>query len=54
MEDEGKQAELREQPRRAWCAQQISLAQTAVADLQDEASQSSADVAEVRRGLGMT
>jgi len=47
IEDEGKQAETRETPRRQWCSAQIALAQTQVADLQDEASQSSADVAEV-------
>lgn len=47
VEDEGKQAESREEGRRAWCAKQTQLALNQVADLQDEAAQAQADVAEV-------
>jgi len=47
LEEQGRTAENIEKPRAEWCAAQIAAAKNRVADLQDEASQSSADVAEV-------
>lgn len=48
VEEEGKQAEGREEPRRAWCSKQQQEGATNVADLQDESAQATADVAEVQ------
>jgi hypothetical protein len=48
LEEEGKQAEARSEPRRKWCEEQLTAMNGEVADYQDEAEQSQADVSEVK------
>jgi len=48
LEEEGKQAEARSEPRRKWCEEQLTLMSGEVADYQDEAEQAKADVSEVK------
>lgn len=48
LEEEGKQAEARSEPRRKWCEEQLTTMSGEVADYQDEAEQAQADVSEVK------
>jgi hypothetical protein len=48
LEEEGKQAEARSEPRRKWCEEQLTVMSGEVADYQDEDEQAKADVSEVK------
>jgi chromosome segregation ATPase len=48
LEEEGKQAQARAAPRKAWCDKQLEAMQAEVSDYQDEAEQAKADLGEVK------